>query len=52
MVWEENFGITLEDIVKQVIGPNMQLIQELKAKNVDFMYNETMLQEASEKEQK
>ena len=49
LVWEENFGITLEDIVKQVIGPNMQLIQELKAKNVDFMYNETMLQEASEK---
>lgn len=44
LVWEENFGITLEDIVKQIVEPNMKLIQELKAKNVDFMYNETMLQ--------
>lgn len=52
LVWEEKFGITLEDMVKQVIGPNMQLIQELKNKNVDFMYNETMLQEAPEKRAK
>lgn len=49
LVWQEKFGITLVDIVKQVIEPNMQLIQELKSKNVDFMYNETMLQEAPEK---
>ena len=48
-VWEDRFGITLEDLVKQVVGPNMQLIKELKSKNVDFMYNETMLQEAPEK---
>lgn len=52
LVWEEKFGITLEDMVKQVIEPNMQLIQELKTKNVDFMYNETMLQEAPEKRAK
>ncbi len=52
LVWEEMFGIKLEDIVKQVIEPNMQLIQELKNKNVDFMYNETMLQEAKEKRAK
>ena len=52
LVWEEKFGITLENMVKQVIGPNMQLIQELKNKNVDFMYNETMLQEAPEKRAK
>lgn len=52
LVWEEKFGITLEYMVKQVIGPNMQLIQELKNKNVDFMYNETMLQEAPEKRAK
>ena len=52
LVWEEMFGIKLEDIVKQVIEPNMQLIQELKNKNVDFMYNETMLQEAEEKRAK
>lgn len=48
-VWEDRFGITLEDMVKQVVVPNMQLIKELKSKNVDFMYNETMLQEAPEK---
>lgn len=52
LVWEEKFGITLEDMVKQVIEPNMQLIQDLKTKNVDFMYNETMLQEAPEKRAK
>lgn len=52
LVWQEKFGITLSDIVKQVIEPNMQLIQELKSKNVDFMYNETMLQEAPEKRTK
>lgn len=52
LVWEEKFGITLEDMVKQVIEPNMQLIQELKNKNVDFMYNETILQEAPEKRAK
>lgn len=52
LVWEEKFGITLEDMVKQVIEPNMQLIQDLKTKNVDFMYNETMIQEAPEKRAK
>ena len=52
LVWEEKFGITLEDMVKQVIEPNMQLIKDLKTKNVDFMYNETMLQEAPEKRAK
>ena len=52
LVWEEKFGITLEDMVKQVIEPNMQLIHDLKTKNVDFMYNETMLQEAPEKRAK
>lgn len=52
LVWEEKFGITLEDMVKQVIKPNMQLIKELKTKNVDFMYNETRLQEAPEKRAK
>lgn len=52
LVWEEKFGITLEDMVKQVIEPNMQLIQDLKTKNVDFMYNETGLQEAPEKRAK
>ena len=52
LVWEEKFGITLEDMIKQVIEPNMQLIQDLKNKNVDFMYNETMLQETPEKRAK
>ncbi len=51
-VWEDRFGITLEDIVRQVIIPNKQLIQELKSKNVDFMYNETLLQESPEKRAK
>ena len=51
-VWEDRFGITLEDIVRQVIVPNGQLIQELKLKNVDFMYNETLLQESQEKRDK
>lgn len=51
-VWEEKFGITLEDVVRQVIIPNSQLIKNLKEKNVDFMYNETMLQEAPEKRAK
>ncbi len=52
LVWEEKFGITLEDIVNQVVKPNMQLIQDLKTKNVDFMYNETLLQESSKKTKK
>ncbi len=51
-VWEDRFGITLEDLVKQVIAPNMELIKELKNKNVDFMYNETLLQESPEKRAK
>lgn len=51
-VWEDRFGITLEDMVKQVIVPNSKLIQELKSKNVDFMYNETLLQESQEKRDK
>ena len=51
-VWEDRFGITLEDMIRQVIVPNGQLIQELKSKNVDFMYNETLLQESQEKRDK
>ena len=51
-VWEDRFGITLEDMVRQVIVPNGQLLQELKSKNVDFMYNETLLQESQEKRDK
>ena len=51
-VWEDRFGITLEDLVKQVVVPNMEIIEELKAKNVDFMYNETLLQESQEKRDK
>lgn len=51
-VWEDRFGITLEDMIRQVIVPNGQLIQELKSKNVDFMYNETLLQESQEKRSK
>lgn len=51
-VWEDRFGITLEDMIRQVIVPNGQLIQELKSKNVDFMYNETLLQKSQEKRSK
>ena len=51
-VWEDRFGITIEDLVREVIAPNAKLIRELKAKNVDFMYNETLLQESSEKRSK
>ena len=51
-VWEDKFGITIEDLVKHVIGPNMDLINELKKKNVDFIYNETLLQESKEKRNK
>ena len=39
-------------MIRQVIVPNGQLIQELKSKNVDFMYNETLLQESQEKRDK
>jgi hypothetical protein len=48
-VWGERFGITLEDMVRQVIVPNSNLIQALKSKNVNFMYNEVSLQESQEK---
>lgn len=51
-VWEKNFGITMEDMIEKVVMPNANLIQELKTKNVDFMYNETMLQESQEKRNK
>lgn len=51
-VWEDRFGITLEDLVKQVVVPNMEIIEKLKSKNVDFMYNETLLQESQEKRDK
>ncbi len=52
LVWEDRFGITLEDLITQVIAPNMGLIKELKEKNVEFMYNETLLQESHEKREK
>ena len=39
---EEKFGITLEDMFKQVIEPNMQLIQELKTKNVANVFKKIM----------
>ena len=51
-VWEKNFGITIDDMLEEVIKPNMDLIMELKTKNVDFMYNETMLQESENKRNK
>lgn len=51
-VWEEKFGITLENLIQKVIIPNASLINELKSKNVDFMYNETLLQESPEKRTK
>ncbi len=51
-VWEDKFGITLEDLIKQVVMPNIEVIKELKKKNVDFMYNETLLQESREKREK
>ena len=51
-VWEDRFGITLEDLIKRVVVPNMEIIKELKAKNVDFIYNETLLQESQEKRDK
>lgn len=51
-VWEKYFGITLQDMIEKVVMPNADLIQELKNKNVDFMYNETMLQESKEKRDK
>ncbi len=52
LVWEDRFGITLEDMVRQVIVPNKGLIDVLKSKGVDFMYNETLLQESKEKRDK
>lgn len=52
LVWEEKFNITLEDIIRQVVEPNIKLIEELKSKNIEFMYNETLLQEAPEKRKK
>lgn len=51
-VWEKHFGITLQEMIDQVVMPNTDIIQELKNKNVDFMYNETMLQESPEKREK
>lgn len=51
-VFEERFGISIKDLIREVIAPNRQLIQELKSKNVDFMYNETLLQESQEKRDK
>lgn len=52
LVWEEKFGITLKDMIDKIIMPNDSLIQDLKNKNVEFMYNETLLQEATEKREK
>ena len=51
-VWEKHFGITLKEMIEKVVMPNRDLIQELKNKNVDFMYNETLLQESPEKRDK
>lgn len=52
IVWEEYFDISLEDLVNEVIKPNEGLIKDLKEKNVEFMYNETLLQESPEKQEK
>ena len=51
-VWDAKFGISLEDLVTRVVNPNIDLIKQLKDNNVDFMYNETLLQESSEKRDK
>ena len=51
-VWDAKFGISLEDLVTRVVSPNTDLIEQLKNNNVDFMYNETLLQESSEKRDK
>lgn len=46
-VWKKYFGISIEEIMERCIAPNMDLISMLKQSGVEFMYNETLLQESS-----
>lgn len=51
-VWQKYFDISIDDIIERCIVPNQELIRQLKSTGVDFMYNETLLQESEERRKK
>lgn len=48
-VWQQYFGISINDIMERCILPNADIITRLKNNGVKFMYNETLLQESHNK---
>ncbi|MBQ9024427.1 MAG: hypothetical protein IJ105_04320 [Bacilli bacterium] len=51
-VWEKYFDISINEIIDKCINPNIEIINKLKSKGVEFMYNETLLQQSEKRREK